>query len=78
MISLEQFIKEHRKDKEKSEDFTAYLYELMEKYGIEKSSDVYRKANVTKQAWIENRIGKIFAVFEYVRENCAGDAAYES
>ncbi len=58
MISLEQFIKEHRKDKEKSEDFTAYLYELMEKYGIEKSSDVYQKANVTKQAWSKIVSGK--------------------
>lgn len=51
MESLDSFIKKHRSNKEKASDFVTYLYELMDKYGFDKSSDLYNKANITRQHW---------------------------
>ena len=51
METLEQFINKHRSSKEKSASFVEYLYQLMDKYGFDKNSDLYNKANITKQLW---------------------------
>ena len=51
MESLEQFIKKHRSNKEKSLSFYSYLLELMDKYGFDKNSDLYDKANISRQYW---------------------------
>lgn len=50
-MTLEEFISEHRKNDEKSADFVSYLYELSNKHGIEKPSEIYTRANITKQSW---------------------------
>ena len=51
METLEEFIKKHRANEEKSMDLPNYLYDLMRKHNIEKDSYVYKRANITKQAW---------------------------
>ena len=51
MEDLKNYIQEHRQSKEKAEDFVTYLYYLMDKYGYDKSSDLYNKANITRQNW---------------------------
>ncbi|MCQ2742385.1 MAG: helix-turn-helix transcriptional regulator [Bacilli bacterium] len=48
---VDQYIKEHRKNPVKSMDFAAYLYSLMDKKGIDKGSDVYKKAFISKQVY---------------------------
>lgn len=59
MEDLDSFIKKHRKNEEKTSDFVTYLYSLMDKYGFDKNSDLYNKANITRQHWsliISNKI----------------------
>ena len=51
MEDLENFIKKHKANKEKSKDFVSYLYELMDKYGFAKNCDFYKKANISRQHW---------------------------
>jgi len=51
MESLKEFIAKHRKTKEKTLSFVEYLYSLMDKYGFENASDLYNKANVSRQLW---------------------------
>jgi len=51
MEELEKYIERHKEIKEKSEDLVTYLYTLMDKYGFEKASTLYNKANITKQVW---------------------------
>lgn len=51
METLEQFINNHQSSKEKTSSFVEYLYSLMDKYGFDKNSDLYDKANITKQLW---------------------------
>ena len=51
METVEQFINKHRCSKEKSLDFVSYLYELMDKHGYNKNSDLYKKANIDRQYW---------------------------
>lgn len=51
METLEQFINNHQSSKEKTSSFVEYLYSLMDKYGFDKNSDLYNKANITKQLW---------------------------
>ena len=58
MNELEKYIKEHKVNKEKSQDFISYLYELMNKYGFDKNSDLYNKANITRQNWSSIISGK--------------------
>ena len=58
MESLEQFIKKHRSNKEKSLSFYSYLLELMDKYGFEKESDLYKKANISKEVWSYIKLGQ--------------------
>ena len=50
-MTLEDFIKKHRANREKSMDLPNYLYELMENRNIKKDSVVYKRANITRQAW---------------------------
>lgn len=59
MKDLETFIKEHRRNEEKSKDFVSYLYQLMDERGYSKNSDLYNKANISRQTWsliISNKI----------------------
>ena len=51
MESLKDYIVRHRINKEKTNDFVTYLYELMYKYGFDKNSDLYEKANISRQYW---------------------------
>ncbi|MBR4377562.1 MAG: helix-turn-helix transcriptional regulator [Bacilli bacterium] len=51
MESLKEYISRHRVNKKKADDFVTYLYELMEKYGFDKNSDLYDKANISRQYW---------------------------
>ena len=51
-MTLEEYIKyKQSRTKEKIDDFVDYLYFLMDKYGFSKSSDLYTKANISKQSW---------------------------
>lgn len=51
MESLKEFIEKHQSNKEKSSSFVEYLYSLMDKYGFENASDLYNKANISRQLW---------------------------
>lgn len=51
MEDIKQFIKKHKTTKEKSSSFIDYLYLLMDKYGFENSSDLYNRANISRQLW---------------------------
>lgn len=51
MESLKEYISRHRVNKKKADDFVTYLYELMDKYGFDKNSDLYDKANISRQYW---------------------------
>ena len=51
-MTLEEYIRDKQsRSKEKKDDFVDYLYYLMDKYGYEKSQDLYNKANISKQSW---------------------------
>ena len=51
MESLEEFIKKHQASREKTFSFVEYLYSLMNKYGFDNPSDLYNKANISRQLW---------------------------
>ena len=51
MEDLKTYIDKHKVNKEKSEDFVTYLYQLMDKYGFDKNADLYNKANISRQHW---------------------------
>lgn len=51
METLDEFIAKHRATKEKSSSFVEYLYSLMNKYGFDNPSDIYNKANISRQLW---------------------------
>ena len=51
MEKLEEFVKKHQSNKEKSSSFVEYLYSLMDKYGFDNASDLYNKANISRQLW---------------------------
>ena len=51
MESLEEYIAKHQTSVEKSSSFVAYLYSLMDKYGFDKASDLYDRANISRQLW---------------------------
>lgn len=51
METLEEFIKKHQRNKEKTSSFVEHLYQLMNKYGIDNPSDIYNKANISRQLW---------------------------
>lgn len=49
--ALDLYIQEHTKSKEKASSFVEYLYVLMDKYGFQNASDLYNKANISRQLW---------------------------
>ena len=51
MGTLKEFIEKHQSNKEKSSSFIEYLYSLMDKYGFENASDLYNRANISRQLW---------------------------
>lgn len=51
METLNEFIAKHQSNKEKSSSFVEYLYTLMNKYGFENASDLYNRANISRQLW---------------------------
>ena len=59
MEDLKTYISKHKVNKEKSEDFVTYLYQLMDKYGFDKNSDLYNKANISRQHWSAIISGKV-------------------
>ena len=59
MEELKEYIKRHKENKEKSSDFATYLYQLMDKYGYDKNSDLYNRANISKQSWSLIISGKV-------------------
>ena len=58
MKTLEEYIKEHTQVKEKAVDFVTYLNSLLDKYGYDKSSNLYNKANISRQLWSSIISGK--------------------
>jgi len=56
--NLDEYIEEHTKNKEKAVSFVEYLYSLLDKYGYDKASDLYNKANISKQLWSSIISGK--------------------
>lgn len=59
MEELKDYIKRHKENKEKSSDFATYLYQLMDKYGYDKNSDLYKRSNISKQSWSLIISGKV-------------------
>ena len=51
MERIDEYIARHKSNKEKSTEFVDYLYFLMDKYGFDKNSDLYDKANISRQYW---------------------------
>ena len=51
METLEEFIKKHSSTQEKTSSFVEYLYSLMDKYGFDNASNLYNKANISRQLW---------------------------
>ena len=51
MERIDEYISRHKSNKEKSSEFVEYLYLLMDKYGFDKNSDLYDKANISRQYW---------------------------
>lgn len=48
-MTLEEYIKVHKTDKLKSESFCDYLFSLMNKHKIDKPSELYKKAFISRQ-----------------------------
>ena len=51
MNKLDLYIKSHQSDSEKSSSFVEYLYSLMDKYGFSDASNLYNKANISRQLY---------------------------
>ena len=51
MESIEEYIKKHKTNEEKSSSLLRYIELLKEKHGIKKDSDIYNKANISRQNW---------------------------
>ena len=49
--TLEEYIKKHSVNKEKTDSFVEYLYLLMDKYGFKNAANLYTKANISRQLW---------------------------
>ena len=58
-MELGEYIKKHQSNVEKSSDFQSYLFELINKHGFNKDSDVYNKANISRQSWSLIISGKV-------------------
>ena len=48
---VELYIEKHQSNQERSSSFIDYLYLMMDKYGFDKASDLYNKANISRQLW---------------------------
>ena len=59
MEELKEFIKRHKVNEEKSKDFGMYLDTLMAKHGFKKDSELYNKANISKQSFSLIISGKV-------------------
>jgi len=59
MKDLDLYIKKHQQSDLKTSDFVTYLYELMDKYGFDRNSDLYNKANISRQHWSLIISGKV-------------------
>ena len=51
MEQLDAYIKRHKVNEEKSSSFVEYLYSLMDKYGFADASELYNKANISRQLY---------------------------
>jgi len=49
MKEIDLYIKEHQEKDLKSSSFVTYLYQLMDQYGYANASDLYNKANISRQ-----------------------------
>ncbi len=58
MESLKEFIAKHKVNKEKADDFVIYLSNLIKERGYSKDSQVYNKANISRQTWSSIMSGK--------------------
>ncbi len=58
-MELEEFIKKHQVNKEKTKEFLPYLFELIEKHDFKKDSEVYNKANISRQSWSQIISGQV-------------------
>ena len=58
-MELGDYIKKHQSNVEKRSDFQSYLFELTNKHGFNKDSDVYNKANISRQSWSLIISGKV-------------------
>ena len=59
METLNEYIKKHQSNEEKSSGFLTYLFELIDNRGYKKDSDLYNKANITRQSWSLIISGKV-------------------
>ena len=58
-MSLEEYIKKHQSNVEKSSDLSTYLFSLIDSHHFDKDSDVYNKANISRQSWSLIVSGKV-------------------
>ena len=58
MESLKEFIAKHKVNKEKADDFFIYFSNLIKEHGYSKDSEVYNKANISRQTWSSIMSGK--------------------
>ena len=58
METLQEFITKHQSNNEKASSFVEYLYSLMNKYSFDNASDLYNKANISRQLWSSIISGK--------------------
>ena len=58
METLKEYIDRHEANKEKSMSFQEYVYFLMDKYGCEDDSDLYKKADISRSLWSSIKCGK--------------------
>lgn len=57
-MTLEEFIKRHQGNIEKSQSFVEYLYVLMDKYGITNPANIYNSVGISRQLWSSIISGK--------------------
>ena len=55
---VDEYFKKHAKTHAKQASFQEYLYEMMDKHGFDKASDVYNKANISRQLYSSIISGK--------------------
>lgn len=51
METLKEYIERHGSNEEKRSSFVEYLYSLMDEYGFKNASDLYNKANISRQLY---------------------------